>query len=59
MEAQGRWRTQGARWTEQRDRDGALGELSVLNGMTEMVISASSVDGEREMCFIDVRERVF
>ncbi|KAL6272387.1 hypothetical protein ACE6H2_023079 [Prunus campanulata] len=34
----------------------AILELGDLNGATEMVISASSVEGAREMCFIDVRE---
>ncbi|PQQ17486.1 hypothetical protein Pyn_19449 [Prunus yedoensis var. nudiflora] len=39
-----------------RAMEKAILELGDLNGATEMVISASSVEGAREMCFIDVRE---
>ncbi|CAB4307759.1 unnamed protein product [Prunus armeniaca] len=40
----------------QREGDGERGKLGDLNGVTEMVTKASSVDGAREICFIDVRK---
>ncbi|CAL8075154.1 unnamed protein product [Prunus armeniaca] len=39
----------------QREGDGERDKLVDLNDATEIVIKASSVDGAREMCFIDVR----